>query len=134
MFLYSIENLLGQGPLRRLFEYPGFLVSLNILRPEIWVALSQMLCFRHHSRIMVAILLPGIDVIPAIAFRYATVVVLSDSTRMCFSLKAPQSDFRPNRTAFNSRKFFCIFVPQDSKIPLWSYLHTQLPSPHLRHQ
>ena len=69
------------------------------------MALSQMLCFRHHSRIMVAISLPGIDVIPPIAFRYATVLVLSDSTRMCFSLKAPQSDFRPSRTAFNSRKF-----------------------------
>ena len=32
-FLYGMENLLGQGPLSRLFEYSGFLVSLNVFRP-----------------------------------------------------------------------------------------------------
>ena len=81
------------------------LSALIFLDPGIWVALSQMLCFRHQSHIMVAISLHGIELIPRIAFRYATVVVLSDSTRMCFSLRAPQSDFRPSRTVFSSRKF-----------------------------
>ena len=42
------------------------------------MALSQMLWFRHQSHTMVAISLHGIDLIPPIAFMYATVVVLSD--------------------------------------------------------
>ena len=42
------------------------------------MALSQMLCFRHQSHIVVAISLHGVDLIPPIAFRYATVGVLSD--------------------------------------------------------
>ena len=42
------------------------------------MALSQMLSLRHQSHIMVAISLHGVDLIPPIAFRYATVVVLYD--------------------------------------------------------
>ena len=32
-FLYNMKSLLGQGKFSRFFEYPGFLVGLNVFRP-----------------------------------------------------------------------------------------------------
>ena len=51
-----------------------FLSASIFSDPGIWVALSQMLRCIHHSHIMVAMLLHGIDLIPPMALLYDTVV------------------------------------------------------------
>lgn len=91
-----------------------------LLVPGRWHALSQIFLSQLHCQSCKAISLQTVDLMPSMALIYATVVVLSDSTLICLTLRSLHKDSRPNNTAFISKKL------------MWKDFSPRLQSPPLR--
>ena len=84
-------------------KFPDSWSATTLVTPGMWHELSQIFLLLAHCQICNAMSLQSFDLMPPIALRYDTVVVLSDWILMCLSVKSLHKDCKPNKTAFISK-------------------------------
>ena len=109
-----------KGPFNGAIKIPRPTVCNLVACACRWHALSLIFLPQLHCQSCKAISLQTVDLMPPMALIYATVVVLSDVTLICLTLRSLQKDSRPNNTAFISKKL------------MWEDFSPRLQSPPLR--
>lgn len=120
---YSMEkHSLGQVPFCRLVEFSRFPIRLSVLGPwdmgDTWLDVANYTPFLYSRRHIVT----WHWFKTLIALMYAIAVVLSDWTKMRYSVKVQQRDLRPNSKTFDSRQFIwmvCSSIPQSPPVEVF---------------